>query len=165
MAKSTQLKYLAYTAWLLGMLSFSMVVYAAENDKFATGMDAIPFGALKYVLYLVLLSGVLSTLVKLCKPNPPIVRSLTLEIAKDAVGSLAAGVVAYLFTSWVDSAITPVNFLAQAIIIFFAGYGGSRWIESAYEDGFLAWTKGIIRRVLSRQEPPPPPVDGQGGNQ
>lgn len=153
MAKSVQLKYLTYTAWFLGLISFSVVVYAAENDKFATGMDAIPFASFKYILILTVISGVLSVLVKLCKPNPVIIRSLPLEIAKDAVGSLAAGVLAYLVTSWIDAAITPVNFLAQAIVIFFAGYGGSRWIESAYEDGFLAWTKGLINRILGRQPP------------
>lgn len=154
MAKSFQLK--RFAIWFCAFFSWSLVVDAAEKDRFVTGIEAIPFEALKYILIIVAISGSAATLTKLTKENAPIIKNLPLEIVKDAVTSFAAGVFAFLVTSWLDTE----PFWLQASIIFMAGYGGSRLLEAVYADGFTTVLKNFINRMLGKSmvEPPSPPA-------
>lgn len=151
MAKSLQLK---YVLWAYILMSWSVVVYAAERDKFVTGMEAIPYEAFKYVLILVAFAGTAATLAKLTKKDAPPIRNLPLEIAKDTVGSFAAGVFAFLATSWVDAEIYKISFWFQALVIFFSGYGGSQFLASVFSDDFRPAVSNFIARALGRQMPP-----------
>lgn len=155
MAKSIQLKFAIGLSWFFAMLSTSMVVYAAENDRLAHGLEAIPFGDVKYCLIIIGIAGLLATLMKMTNVNTPPVRDMTLEICKDAVGSLAAGLLGYLTISWVDQEIYRINILMQAVFIFFSAFGGSRLIEPMYNDGFLGIVRTFISRLLGRQAAPP----------
>lgn len=162
MAASLQLK---IAIWFYILTSWTVVVYAAEQDKFSTGIEAIPFESFKYVLIIVAISGTAATLTKLTKthdpnlPPPPPIKNLPLEIVKDAVTSFAAGVFAFLVTSWWEG----VDFWMQAIIIFIAGYGGSRALESVFNEGFMPWMRGVFDRILNRHPtsatPAPPSQD------
>lgn len=162
MAKSTQLK---WVGWFYILFSWSTVVYAAQNDKFLTGMQSIPLESFKYVIIIVGLSGAAATLTKLTKENAPRIRSLPLEIAKDVVTSFAAGVLAFLVAGWVDSSIYAFPFWLHAIFIFLAGWGGGNFLETAFNEGMtqgvVPMFRNFINRVLGRQQEapaPPPPV-------
>lgn len=161
MAQSFQLR---FVAWFYIIFCWNTIVYAAENDKFITGMQSIPLESFKYVFGIVALSGAAATLTKLTKENPPKFRSIPLEIIKDVVTSFAAGTLAFLVCGWVDSSIYGFPFWLHAIVIFFAGWGGSNFLETAFNEGM---TQGIvpvfrnfINRILGRQveAPPAPPV-------
>lgn len=147
MAKSLTLR---YVIWAQALMVWSAVVYAAETDKFVTGVEAIPFEAFKYVLIIAVVSGTAATLTKITKLDSqgqlPRYRSLTLEIVKDVVCSLAAGVLAFFATSWIKG----IDFWLQAIVIFMAGYGGSRFLEAVFSDGFTPALGNFFNRVLGR---------------
>lgn len=152
MAKSS----LRIVIWFWTLTMWGVTVYAAEKDRFVTGIEAIPFEALKYILIIVAISGSAATLTKLTKENAPIIRNLPLEIVKDAVTSFAAGVLAFFVTSWQHEYIP---FWLQAIIIFMAGYGGSRFLETVFTEGFTPAMKGgwdwLVSRITGRQPSPP----------
>jgi hypothetical protein len=143
---------LRLVAWIIITIAWSATVVAAEKDRFVTGIEAIPYEALKYVLFIVAISGSAATLTKLTKENAPIIKNLPLELLKDGVTSFAAGVFAFFVTSW-QSDFIP--FWLQAVIIFMAGYGGSRFLEAVYADGFTSVVKNFINRMLGKQAEPP----------
>lgn len=143
MAKSLQLK---YAIWTYLLMTWSVVAYAAENPLVA-GIEAIPLKAVLYVFALSIVGGAAGTLTKLARPDIQ-VRNLPLEIAKDMVASVAAGLIVFFFTSWWDD----VNFWLQAALVTMAGYGGSKVLDLALADGFLPWLQRAFGRAAS--EPP-----------
>lgn len=148
MAKSYQLK---YAIWAYLLMTWSALAYAAESP-FVTGIDAIPQKAFAYVFGLAIIGGAAGTLAKLARPDV-VVRNLPLEIAKDIVASLVAGMLAFFITSWLDN----FDFWLTAIAITMAGYGGSKVLDFALVEGFMPWLRDLLRRVFNL---PTPPKDG-----
>lgn len=126
-----------------------MVVYAAENDRLAHGIEAIPYGDFKYCLVIIVIAGSLSTLVKVTNSNAPKVTNLVLEVCKDALGSLVAGFFGYLVISWIDQEVYKIHILLQPVFIFFCAFGGIRLILPVYDRGF-AGGMGILEDFLNR---------------
>lgn len=148
MAKSLQLK-IALVLHLL--LTWSAFAYAAEENSFVAGMESIPLKAIGLVLFISVVGGSASTLTKIARPDV-VVRSLILEIVKDFVCSIAAGLLVFLFTSW-----WTWNFWGQATMILLAGYGGSKVLDFSLTEGFFP----ALGRALGRTTVPPvavPPV-------
>lgn len=150
MAKSVQLK---TAIWAYLSLTWSAMAYAAENP-FVAGIDAIPQKAIAYVFGLAIIGGAAGTLTKLSRPDT-VVRNLPLEIVKDIVASIVAGMLAFFIASWVDK----FDFWLTAIAITMAGYGGSKVLDFALVEGFMPWARDLLRRVFNLQPPkdPTPP--------
>lgn len=147
MAKSLQLK---YAIWAYLFLTWSTMAYAADN-RFVDGIEAIPHKAFAYVLGLAIIGGAAGTLTKLSRPDV-VVRSLPLEISKDIMASLVAGLLAFFASSWVDK----FDFWLTAIAITLAGYGGSKVLDAALVEGAMPWLRDFMRRVFNVT----PPKDG-----
>ena len=149
MAKSLQLK-IAILLHLL--LTWSAFAYAAEENSFVAGIESIPLKAIGLVLFISVIGGSASTLTKIARPEV-VVKSLVLEISKDMVCSVAAGMLLFLFTSW-----WTWNFWGQATMILLAGYGGGKVLDFSLAEGFFPG----LARALGRGTPPPvtvPPVN------
>lgn len=155
MAKSVQLK---WAIWIYLLLNWTAVAYASESP-FVAGIETIPVKAVAYVFGLAIIGGAAGTLTKLSRPDI-VVRNLPLEITKDIVASLAAGLLVFFFTSWWDN----INFWLQAAFVTMAGYGGSKVLDLALADGFLPWLQRAFGRNVDAA-PNRPPVDHQGGAQ
>lgn len=147
MAKSLQLK---YAIWACLFLNWGAVAYAAENPL-VEGLESIPIKALGYVLALSIVGGTAGTLTKIARPDL-IVRNLPLEITKDMVASIVAGLLAFFGTMWWEG----VNFWLQAALVTMAGYGGSRVLDMMLIDGAMPWFKSFMQRVFNIT-----PKDGQ----
>lgn len=143
MAKSYQLK---LAIWFYLVFNWTAVAWAAESPLVA-GIESIPLKAMVYVFALSIVGGAAGTLTKLSKPEV-IVRNLPLEITKDIVASVAAGMLIFFFTSWWDS----INFWLQAAMVTMAGYGGSKVLDFALADGFFPW----MQRAFGRNVDTPP---------
>lgn len=141
MAKSYQLKYAALI--YLGVF-WCAVAYAAENPL-VEGIEAIPGKAVLYVLALSIVGGAAGTLTKLARPDI-VVHNLALEIAKDVLTSIVAGLLAFFFTSWSNS----ISFWPQAILITMAGYGGSKVLDMALADGFIPWFQRMFGKTQEK---------------
>jgi len=144
-AKSLQLKIAILLHLLLTWCTFA---YAAEENSFVAGLESIPLKAIGLVLFISVVGGSASTLTKIARPDV-VVRSLALEISKDMVCSIAAGMLLFLFTSW-----WTWNFWGQATMILLAGYGGSKVLDFSLAEGFFP----ALSRALGRSAAPPPVV-------
>ena len=137
MAKSTQLK---YAIWLYLFLNWFAVAYATETGL-PPGIESIPLSGIGRVLWLAMTGGAGCTLVKLTKG--PVLR-LPVEIIKDLVCSIIAGLLVYFFSNWYKN----VDLYLQAGLILLAGYGGSRMIDVSLEDGLIPGMKALFQRVF-----------------
>lgn len=144
MAKSLQLK---YAIWAYLLLTWSAFAYAAENP-FVAGIESIPPRAVAYVLGLAMIGGAAGTLAKLSRPDT-IVRSLPLEIFKDILASLVAGLLVFFLASWADR----LDFWLVAALVTMAGYGGSKVLDTALGEGLMPWMRSLMQRVLNVQPP------------
>lgn len=140
MAKSYQLKRAALVYLSLFWCTF---VYAAESPL-VDGLESIPAKALLYVLVLSMVGGAAGTLNKLSR-NDVVVTRLGVAIGKDVFMSIFAGFVMFLFTSWTPS----VTFWPQAILITFAGYGGSKVVDMIFTEGVSPALRTFVRRVFN----------------
>lgn len=147
MAKSLQLK---YAIWAYLSLTWSAMAYAADNN-FVTGIESIPHKAFAYVIGLAVIGGAAGTLTKLARPDV-VVHNLCLEIVKDIMASIVAGLLAFFVASWADK----FDFWLTAIAITLAGYGGSKVLDTALAEGALPWLRDFMRRVFNIT----PPKDG-----
>lgn len=147
MAKSLQLK---CAIWACLSLTWSAMAYAAEVS-FADGLESIPPKAMACVLVLAIVGGVAGTLAKLARPDV-VVRNLSLEIVKDILASVVAGMLAFFFAGWLRS----FDFWATAIAITLAGYGGSKVLDVALGEGLMPWLRNFMQRVLNTA----PPTEG-----
>lgn len=145
MAKTLQLK-IAILLHLL--LTWSAFAYAAEENSFVAGIESIPLKAIGLVLFISVVGGSASTLTKIARPDI-VVKSLVLEICKDLVCSVAAGMLLFLFTSW-----WTWNFWGQATMILMAGYGGAKVLDFSLAEGFFP----ALARALGRSVAPAVPV-------
>lgn len=139
MAKLVQLK----IAILLHLLvTWSAVAYAADTTSFVSGIESIPLQALGYVAGIAFASGSAATLIKVARPDI-IVRNLFLEVVKDLVSSVVAGMLVFFFTSWMGTTIWP-----QLGLILLAGFGGTRVLDVALADGFFPWLSKAMGHTL-----------------
>lgn len=141
-AKSLQLK---KAIWAYLLVNWSVVAYAAENPL-VQGIEAIPVKAFLYVLALSVVGGAAGTLTKLTRPDI-VVRNLPLEISKDMMASIVAGMLAFFFSSWWNG----INFWLQAGLVTLAGYGGSKVLDAALADGFFPWMQRVFGKVQKDQ--------------
>lgn len=162
MAKSVKLRYAIWICWLLGLTSYSAIVYAAEHDVKVRGLESIPFGELPYIWPIILVGGLLGVLTKMADVNRPQFRSNVLEVAKDLVGALAGGGIMFLIGSWIDMSVYPFDIKGRFTAIFFASYGGARFVEIVYTEGFLNWCRRMIKKWTGEaQAAAPPPANRQ----
>jgi hypothetical protein len=99
----------------------------AAQETFDKTITSIPLGAVAVAVTLAFIGGLAYTLQKVAKPDIGVV-SVPIEIAKDIVNSLVAGLAAFFLASWLA---WPA--FAVALVITFAGYGGSRFLEAGLE--------------------------------
>lgn len=147
MAKSLQLK---YAIWACLILNWGAVAYAAENPL-VEGIESIPIKALGYVLALSIVGGTAGTLTKIARPDV-LVRNLPLEITRDMLASIVAGLLVFFVTMWWEG----VNFWLQAALVTMAGYGGSKVLDMMLIDGAMPWFRQFMQRVFNIT----PPKDG-----
>ena len=114
-----QLKHIMW-GWICALWCVSAI---AAQETFDHDITAIPLGALAVAMALAFIGGLAFTTQKIAKPEV-IVPSVPLEIFKDIVNSLVAGLAAFFIGSL--AGIPP---FAQALLITIAGYGGSRFLE------------------------------------
>ncbi len=100
----------------------------AAQETFASDITSIPLGAIAVAMGLAFIGGLAFTTQKIAKPSADIA-NVPLEILKDVINSLVAGLVAFFVGSWAGWPI-----FGQAVIITVAGYGGSRFLESVFVD-------------------------------
>ena len=146
MAKNVQLKY-AVQAYLL--LTWSAFAYAAENP-FVAGIESIPARAIVYVLGLAVIGGAAGTLTKLSRPDT-VVRNLPLEICRDILASVVAGMLVFFFTS----SVKWFDFWLMAAMVTLAGYGGSKVLDLMLVDGALPALRNLIQRIFNITPNPP----------
>lgn len=103
----------------------------AAQETFAHDITSIPLGAIAVAMALAFIGGLAFTTQKIAKPEV-LIKSVPLEIFKDIVNSLVAGLAAFFLGSL--GGIPP---FAQALLITIAGYGGSRFLEQALSETFV----------------------------
>ncbi|KAK1548192.1 hypothetical protein Q3G72_001039 [Acer saccharum] len=138
-AKSLQ--QLKFAVWIYLTLFWCFAAYGADSTL-VQGLEAIPLKAALYVLVLSVVGGAAGTLNKLAQPDLQI-RNLPLEIAKDTIMSVVAGMLTFFMTSW----ISVITFWPQAILITVAGYGGSKVLDLALADGLIPWLQRVFGKV------------------
>lgn len=155
MAKSIQLRFAIFVCWFFALTTCSAFAYAAEQEKKMKGLEAIAFDELKYVWPIIFCAAILSTLTKMAnraKIDCPPANGLPLEIAKDLFGSVCAGGVMFLMSTWFTISVYEFETVGRFILIFFAAYGGSRFIEIMYDEGFIMWGRNFMHRLLGRSQ-------------
>lgn len=120
------------TLWVWLAAIWCSTAWAAQ-ETFAHDITSIPLGAIAVAMALAFIGGLAFTMQKIAKPEV-VVRSVALEISKDLINSLVAGLVAFFLGSWIGSTILPP--FAQALLITIAGYGGSRFLEQVLTESF-----------------------------
>lgn len=121
--------YLKKVAWTSLAILWSGAAAAAQV-AFAHDITSIPMGAIAVAMALAFIGGLAFTTQKIAKPDI-VVRSIPLEIFKDIINSLVAGLAAFFLGSWCS--VPP---FAQALLITVAGYGGSRFLEQLLTEVF-----------------------------
>ena len=135
-----QLKQVAW-AWLLTL--WSTTAWAA-TATFASDLSKIPVAAVAVAIVLALIGGATATLQKIANPET-VVKSVRLEVAKDILSSVVAGLVTYSVCAWQEFPL-----LLQPACITIAGYGGSRVLER-----YLAAGMSRIDRLGGKPESTP----------
>lgn len=102
----------------------------AAQETFSHDITSIPLGAVAVAAALAFIGGLAFTMQKIAKPEVT-VPNVPLEIFKDIVNSLVAGLAAFFLGSWAD-----IPSFAQAFLITIAGYGGSRFLEQVLSESF-----------------------------
>jgi uncharacterized BrkB/YihY/UPF0761 family membrane protein len=119
MRHSLQLKQLCW-AWLA---SFWTASAWAAQATFVGDLAAIPPAAVAVSALLAIIGGAAFTAQKMADPAT-VVKSVILEITKDILTSVVAGLLTFFLSSWAGF---PA--VLQAACITLAGYGGSRVLE------------------------------------
>lgn len=99
-------------------------LYAQEISNFGGNLQSIPIKSLVYVGVLAFLGGLASTLQKFSNPNVQVYR-VWLELMKDLVISLVAGILAFFLA---EQAKSPV--MLEASLITISGWAGSKYLDA-----------------------------------
>lgn len=121
--------YLKKISWTVLAILWSASAIAAQTTL-DHDITSIPLGAIVVAMALAFIGGLAFTTQKVAKPDVA-VPSIALEILKDLINALVAGLVAFFLGSWCG--IPP---FAQALLITIAGYGGSRFLEQVLSESF-----------------------------
>ncbi|NDP60090.1 MAG: hypothetical protein GZ090_12130 [Oxalobacteraceae bacterium] len=127
MRDSVQLKQICW-AWLV---SFWSVSAWAAQVTFAGDLASIPPAAIAVSVLLAIIGGAAFTASKMADPSS-VVKSVALEIVKDILASVVAGLLTFFICSWLNFAA-----VLQAACITIAGYGGSRVLERYLNSALL----------------------------
>lgn len=114
-------------AYLVAVWSCNAV---AAQEVFAHDITSIPLDAIAVAMALAFIGGLACTTQKIAKPDVS-VPSMPLEVFKDIINSLVAGLAAFFLGS-----LTGIPPFAQALLITIAGYGGSRFLEQVLTESF-----------------------------
>lgn len=117
-------------AWLIVL--WSVAAWAAEST-FAKDMASIPLEAIQLTVFLSFIGGLAFTTNKISKPDV-IVKNVWLEMAKDILASVVAGLVTFFFGLWVGA-----PWALQAALITISGYGGSKALDKYLNDALFVW--------------------------
>jgi hypothetical protein len=135
--KNMQLK---RVLWTYLLCCWASVVYASELT-FAEGVDSIPFRALGYVIGLAILGGMASTLPKIVNPTIQI-RNVWLEMLKDTVASVVAGLVLFFLATWLQW-----PWPLQCLVILLGGAGNAKVIDMALNKGLMPGLSNALGKV------------------
>lgn len=135
----------AFWLWLLTI--WSTTAWAAQST-FAADLSSIPLEAIKWTVLLSFIGGAASTTNKIAAPDV-VVRSIPLEILKDVMASLVAGLVTFFLCSWIN-----VPYWLQAALITLAGYGGSKALDQLLVNGLFAWFEKMFGRLTGKETQP-----------
>lgn len=138
--RNLQLKQLVW-AWLI---TFWSAGACAAQATFAGDLAAIPPAAIAVSVLLAVIGGAAFTAQKMAGPTT-VVKSVALEIIKDILASIVAGLLTFFICSWLNFAA-----VLQAACITIAGYGGSRVLERYLNSALLR-----IDHLGGKPESPP----------
>lgn len=127
MRDSLQLRNLMW-GWLI---SFWSVAAWAAQVSFTADLALIPPAAIAVSVLLSIIGGAAFSASKLADPET-VVKSVSLEIVKDILASIVAGLLTFFICSWLNFAA-----VLQAACITIAGYGGSRVLERYLNSALL----------------------------
>lgn len=144
MAKSLQLKFALLVHLFITWTAFA---YASDPKDFVAGIESIPLDAFKYVAGVSFAAGSAATLIKVARPDI-VIRNLVLEVIKDLVSSVVAGMLVFFFTSWMGLSMWP-----QLGLILMAGFGGTRVLDMALAEGFFPWLSKAMGRLATPDAP------------
>ena len=113
-------------AWLAAIWS---VAAAAAQSTFAADMSSIPVEAVGWTILLSFIGGAAFTTNKISRPNI-IVKSIPLEMTKDILMSLVAGLITFFLCSF-----GGLPYWLQAACITLSGYGGSKVLDKYLSKG------------------------------
>lgn len=148
MAKNVQLK---RALWAYLLCCWGSVVYASELS-FAEGIESVPFKAIGYVLVLALLGGMAATLPKMLNPAVAI-RSIPLEVVKDAVCSIVAGLIVFFTAIWQEW-----PWALTCLLILLGGAGNAKFIDLLLNNGFFPRIAHFFGKMPDPQAPAAPSV-------
>lgn len=117
-------------AWLIVL--WSVAAWAAEST-FAKDMASIPLEAIQLTVFLSFIGGLAFTTNKISKPEI-IVKNVWLEMAKDILASVVAGLITFFFGLWVGA-----PWALHAALITIAGFGGSKTLDKYLNDALFSW--------------------------
>lgn len=113
-------------AWLS---AFWTVSAWASQSTFASDMSSIPAEAIGWTTLLSFIGGAAFTTNKISRPNI-IVKSIPLEMIKDILMSLVAGLITFFLCSF-----GGLPYWLQAALITLSGYGGSKVLDKYLSKG------------------------------
>lgn len=150
MGKNIQLKFAA----LVHLFATGTVfAYAAETKAIVSGLESIPLESVRFAAGVAFAFGSVAMIIKVAKRDTAI-KNLPLEIIKDLFSSVAAGVLVFAFTAWVEVPVWP-----QLILVMMAGFGGTQVLEVALAKGFFPWLNTVLGRLSAAPPPVVPPVN------
>lgn len=123
--------------WALWLLCWATAAIAGGSVTFDQDLANVAPEAIALTLVLSLLGGVANTLQKLARVDAPPVRSVTLEVAKDLVVGVVAGLAAFFISEWMEW-----KWALEALAVTLAGYGGSRVLDAVLNRGLREVDRG-----------------------
>lgn len=123
--------------WALWLLCWATAAIAGGSVTFDQDLANVAPAAIALTLVLSLLGGVANTLQKLARVDAPPVRSVTLEVAKDLVVGVVAGLAAFFISEWMEW-----KWALEALAVTLAGYGGSRVLDAVLNRGLREVDRG-----------------------
>lgn len=126
------------------LLTFWGTTAWAATTTFASDLSSIPPAAVAVAVALSIIGGATATLQKIAAPDF-VVKSIPLEVVKDMLASIVAGLITYSVCAWQGFPL-----LIQPACITIAGYGGSRVLER-----YLAAGMNRIDRLGDKPEGKP----------
>ncbi|UVA80481.1 MULTISPECIES: phage holin family protein [Pandoraea] len=123
--------------WGMWLLCWATAAIAGSAVTFDQDLAHVAPAAIVLTVVFSLLGGVANTLQKLARVDAPPVRSVPLEVAKDLVVGVVAGLAAFFVSEWMEW-----RWALEALAITLAGYGGSRVLDAVLNRGLREVDRG-----------------------